>query len=195
MSKQFTRREFLKTTGAAVLAVAAAGALSACGGGGGDSGYIPNPSPDTARKLGNLTFNIAGYGYPFKHEYLGHDDITVKDEYCQYYIPVLSVENTAAQGTSGIPLRNAEFSLRLENNAAVVSADDESGAFVDEDMKKMSELTVEPGQTVKGYVGYVRKTQSQEDFQIAYLTIKYAGQQVTYKFDGHYYTASSVTNA
>ena len=61
MSEKYTRRVFLKTTGAAMLAVAAAGALTACGGGGGGSTTPDTPvKPDQTSDgdLGALKVNL-----------------------------------------------------------------------------------------------------------------------------------------
>ena len=99
MRKTFTRREFLRTTGAAVLAVAAAGALSACGSSG-DS-YIPNPNPSTAKTLGDLTFDVTGVNFSASGS--GTD-------YTHIHTPILSIKNSS---TSEIPLTDITFTMCL----------------------------------------------------------------------------------
>ena len=178
MSKNFTRREFLRTTGAAVLAVAAAGALSACGGSGGS--YIPNPNPSTAKTLGDLAFDVTGVSFSASGS---------GTNYTHIYTPVLSIKNSC---TSEIPLTNITFAMCLttpnsNDNATYV------GVYTDENCQTMLS-TLSASKTTPAYVKFTYNS-TEISPKIAYLTITYDGKKVTYKLDGQVFSASGVTNA
>ena len=189
MSKNFTRREFLRTTGAAVLAVAAAGALSACGGSGGSG----SSDASLARTLGDLTFNIVDFDYPGEYGGMTADGQS-NEEYRQYYSPILSVKNNS---TAPISMDKVTFSMTLEGVDSPLNYTNDKKCLFSEhnDKPEFKTLTVAPGEDKSGYLGYVRTTTTEETYKIAYLTITYGGKKVIYKLDGQVFSASGVTNA
>lgn len=187
MHKNFTRREFLKTTSAAMLAAVAASALSACSGNDNSSSDI-----DLARTLGNLTFNVIDFNYP-----AGYSSQTIngksEEEYWQSYSPILSVKNN---GTSPVSMGDVKFEMALEGADAPTYTTDKDCLFSEnKDTVELKSLAIEPASTRAGYLGYVRKTETEEEnLRIAHLTITYDKKKVTYTFDGKKFSASGVTN-
>lgn len=103
MMNKITRRTFLKTAGTAVLAVAAAGALSGCDGGGSSK-----PTPVTPTKpVTNQT------GLDVTDMFIGFGKTTNRDNSISYMYNVqMNVKNTTE---SAITLQKSIFSAKLDN--------------------------------------------------------------------------------
>lgn len=181
MRKNYTRRAFLKTTGAAVLAVAVAGALSACDG----SGNVPVPNPGTStgttRTLGNLTFEAGKVDY--------HSGKIGETKFCNEYLPTLTIKN---DGASAVSLTDLTFTMRLKSGRTA----DYKGAYTDEKrMTAAASIPANSAQPVYFIFSYEAETSIMETMETAYLTIQYAGKKVTYTTKGFVFSsASDVTN-
>lgn len=171
-----------------MLAVAAAGALSACGSGNGSS------DARLARTLGNLTFNVVDFNYPSGYSSTTTNEKT-EEEYWQSYSPIFSVKNN---GTSSISMNDITFEMALEGADTPTYTTDTKCLFSEnrDAAVELKSLTVEPGAAKTGYLGYIRKTETEEtNLRVAHLIITYDGKKVTYTFNGQKHSASGVTNA
>ena len=197
MTRKLSRRDFLKTAGAATLAVAAMGTLTACGGGGGSA---PAPTTPVADKtLNNLKLADAQGKIVYS---VAADDPTETPTDWAATMQV-TLENTSDKEVE-LNLNNANILL----DGKAPSSDKISGWIADEnDAHRWHSMSSPSVKVVKGKTVTVRikvkidKTvyeqwkNSEGNHSLA-ITLKYDGKKVTYTLDSQRKTTvSEVTNA
>jgi len=194
MTRKLSRRDFLKTAGAATLAIAAMGTLTACGGGGSSSADKPTTTPTT----------------PSKESVLGGLKVTDADNYVTRWVNANKVPY-AWSFCFNAKLHNTgdkELEIKVADIKAKLDGADRMPDVVYEvngnDLTQIDESTIilGVGQSMEIEIDYMISETAYKEWKgktgthSFEITLTHDGKKVKYSVDGSFKaTLSSVENA